>query len=143
MKKIDSDNLFSIFSVGDEELYKEHGVEDALQNPFILLGMVIRGVANYYLIHQIYERSFRKEYESVRESLKLKYFLTLVGYLERLEELQDNTLVDILDEFGQKAVYFAFSKMLSFLEEQELYEKCIIVKKYSDLFLSKKLKKSV
>jgi len=139
MKNLDKGNLFNIFTVGDEELYKEYGVEEVLNSPFILLGMTIRGVENYYTIHQIYENRFKEEYDSVRDSIKLKYFITLVKYLERIENLPSYTVSNILEEFGESSVYFAFSEMLTFLEEKEYYEKCIVVKKFLDLFFLKEL----
>ena len=42
MQPLDKNTLFSIFEVGDEEIYKEHGVEDQLNNPFVLMGMVLK-----------------------------------------------------------------------------------------------------
>lgn len=40
MNKLDPHSLFSIFEKGDEEVYKEHGEEDVLDNPFVLMNMV-------------------------------------------------------------------------------------------------------
>ena len=50
MKKLNSDDLFNIFSIGDEEIYKEHKIEDLMDNTFIRFGMVVRGVENYCTI---------------------------------------------------------------------------------------------
>ena len=36
MQKLNPHTLFSIFEKGDEEVYKEHGAEDLLDNPFVL-----------------------------------------------------------------------------------------------------------
>ncbi len=46
MNKLDPHSLFSLFAKGDEEVYKEHGVENTLKNPYVLLNMVTRGMDN-------------------------------------------------------------------------------------------------
>jgi len=54
MNKLDPHTLFSLFEQGDEEVYKEHGVEDTLKNPYVLLNMVSRGMENYAVMDMIY-----------------------------------------------------------------------------------------
>ena len=51
---IDPNTLFSIFEQGDEQVYKEHGMEDHLNNPFVLMGMVLRGVENFHMMDMMY-----------------------------------------------------------------------------------------
>ena len=137
MKKLNSDDLFNIFSVGDEEVYKEHKVEDLLDNSFILLGMAIRGVENYFIIDKIYANRYGKDYDSVRDSIKLKYFNGLVNYLERINLSQSDTLLELLDEFGPQAIKYALEELLEFYEEREYYEKCAIIFKFYNLFFKK------
>ena len=50
MQPVDPHKLFSLFEKGDEEVYKEHGVEEALKNPYVLMGMVLEGMENYQLM---------------------------------------------------------------------------------------------
>jgi len=139
MKRLNSKSLFDIFQAGDEEVYKEHGVEDVLDNSFVLLGMVIRGVENYYIIDQLYKKKYAEEYDSQREIIKLKYFMGLMKYLERIKEIQLDTLSIIEDEFSISAIEYAFSEMTDFFVSIEYYEQCSILKKYLDLFLLNKL----
>lgn len=139
MKKLLTNQLFDIFEKGDEEVYREHGVEDVLDNSFILLGMVIRGVENYYIIDQLYKKKYGEEYSSQRESIKLKYFMGLMKYLERVKEIHLDTLSIIEDEFSLSAIEYAFSEMTDFFISIEYYEQCSILKKYLDLFSLNKL----
>lgn len=139
MKRLNSKSLFDIFQAGDEEVYKEHGVEDVLDNSFVLLGMVIRGVENYYIIDQLYKKKYAEEYDSQREIIKLKYFMGLMKYLERIKEIQLDTLSIIEDEFSISAIEYAFSEMTDFFISIEYYEQCSILKKYLDLFSLNKL----
>jgi len=135
MKKLNSDDLFNIFSMGDEEIYKEHKIEDMMDNTFILFGMVVRGVENYFIIDKMYASRYQERYDSVRENIKLKYFNGLINYLERIEALQSDTVMDIEDEFGLQAIKYALEELLEFYKELEMYEKCAIIFKYYQLFL--------
>ena len=128
-----------MFSLGDEEIYKENGVEDVLDNSFTLFGMVVKGVENYFIVDQLYKMRFKESYPRVRESIKLKYFIGLVRYLERIQELQSDTVSMILDELSPQAIKFALEELLEFFEGIEYYENCAIVKKYYDLFLPQSL----
>jgi len=134
MKKLNSDDLFNIFSIGDEEIYKEHRIEDMMDNTFILFGMVVRGVENYFIIDKMYASRFQERYDSVRENIKLKYYNGLVNYLERIEALQSDTVLFLEDEFGSQAIKYALEEMLEFYKELEMYEKCAVIFKFYELF---------
>ena len=139
MKKLNTNQLFDIFLIGDEEIYKEHQAEDVLDNSFVLFGMVVKGVENYYIIDQLYEKRYGEQYDSVRESIKLKYFNGLVNYLERIDILQSETILALKDEFGLQAIKYALEEMLDFYTEIEYYEKCAIIFKFYQLFFKKQL----
>ena len=134
MKKLNSDDLFNIFSIGDEEIYKEHKIEDMMDNTFILFGMVVRGVENYFIIDKMYASRFQERYDSVRENIKLKYYNGLVNYLERIKALQSDTVLFLKDEFGSQAIKYALEEMLEFYKELEMYEKCAVIFKFYELF---------
>ena len=137
MKKLNSDDLFNIFSIGDEEIYKEHKIEDLMDNTFILFGMVVRGVENYFIIDKMYANRYQERYDSVRENIKLKYFNGLINYLERVKVLQVDTVEELKDEFGPQAIKYALEEMLEFYKELEMYEKCAIIFKFYELFFKK------
>ena len=67
MQPLDKNTLFSIFEVGDEEIYKEAGVENQLNNPFVLMGMVLRGLENYSIMDVMYMKRHPESYKEVRE----------------------------------------------------------------------------
>jgi hypothetical protein len=134
MKKLDTNQLFDIFQMGDEEIYKEHQAEDVLDNSLVLFGMVIKGVENYYIIDLLYQKKYQEQYDSVRDSIKLKYFIVLVRYLERIGEIPEDTLYIIEDEFGLQAIDYALQEMLDLFIEVEHYEKCTVLSKFQRLF---------
>jgi len=137
MKKLNSNDIFGIFSLGDEAVYKEHRVEDMLQDSFIQFGMAIRGVENYFIIDKIYANRYGDRYDSVRDSIKIKYFNGLVNYLERIDLSQLDTPSLLMDEFGPQAIKYALEEMLDLYEEVEMYEKCAIIFKFYELFFIK------
>ena len=137
MKKLDSKELFDIFSQGDEAIYTEHGVDEVLDNSFVLFGMVVRGVENYFIIDKIYSYKFGQEYDSVSDSIKMKYFNGLLLYLERIDITQGDTLGDLLDEFEPQVVKNVLQELLDFYEEKEMYQKCAIIFKFYDIFFKK------
>ena len=134
MKKLNSDDLFNIFSIRDEEVFKEHHIEDLLDNSFILFGMAVRGVENYFIIDKMYANRYGERYDSIRDSIKIKYFNGLVNYLERVEDIQSDTVEELKDEFGPQAIKYALEEMLNLYEEIEMYEKCAIIFKFYELF---------
>jgi len=137
MKKLNSSDIFSIFSLGDEEVFKEHKVESIMEDSFVLFGMAVRGVENYFIIDKIYSNKYGERYDSVRDSIKLKYFNGLVNYLERIDLTQSGTVLELKDEFGPQAIKYALEEMLEFYEKVELYEKCAIIFKFYELFFIK------
>lgn len=139
MKRLDSKSLFDIFDAGDEEVYEQHGVQDILDNSFVLFGMVIRGVDNFYLIDQMYANKYQNEYVEVRDCIKLKYFTGLMKYLVRIDDIPLDTVSILQDEFGEEAIDYSLNEMLQVFEQDEQYELCSIIAKYLHLFSVKKL----
>lgn len=136
MNKIDPNTLFAIFEQGDEKIYKEHGQEEVLKNPYVLLGMVTRGVENYGLMDIMYSRQYPKEYKSVRNNVKLNYFNKLFSYLERIDGVSAFKNYKISQAFNLVEVYNSLDHMRKFFENLELYEKCAIIKKYQNVVIN-------
>jgi hypothetical protein len=137
MKKIDKATLFNIFEVGDEEVYRENGVEDLLHNTYILLGMTIKGVENYFIMEQMYQNRYGETFSTVRDSIKLKYFTGLIRYLERIDLSQSDTLYELKDLFGEQSIEYALTEMVDFFEGVEMYENCALLMKFYKVFFPK------
>lgn len=139
MNKLDPHTLFSIFEQGDEEIYKEHNVEELLDNPYVLIGMVVTGVENFYLIDKMYTLKHEEEYGRVRDKVKLKYYTKLYRYLDRVAPLEMDIIYKIGSDFEVDRSIDAISDLMFFFEDIEHYEKCAKIKLYSDLLVNKKL----
>ena len=139
MHKLDPHTLFSIFEKGDEEVYRENNVEDLLDNPYVLIGMVVTGVENFYMIDKMYTLKHEEEYGRVRDKIKLKYFTKLCGYLDRVTPLEMEVAYSIGADYELDRALDSMNELLFFFEDIEMYEKCVKIKEYTDLLISKKL----
>lgn len=139
MQKLDPQSLFSIFEQGDEDIYREHNVEELLQNPYVLIGMVLTGVENFYLIDSMYLIRHPEEYSRVRRNVKIKYYSKLFGYLSRINIKEFSPPYSIGRDFEVDKALDALADLLFFFESIEEYEKCITIREYIDLLLDKKL----
>ena len=134
MNKLDPHTLFSLFEQGDEEVYKEHGVESTLSNPYVILNMVTRGMDNYSIMDMLYMKNNPVSYKQVRNNVKFKYFTKLFNYLDRLniESIRDTKYV-IGESYDLPNLIAKLDDLRLFFEEYELYEKCLVIKNTIDL----------
>lgn len=137
MQPLDKNTLFSIFEAGDEQVYKENGIDDMLKNPFVLMGMVLQGLQSYHLMDIMYKRNFPTEYKRVAEGIKYKYYSRLYGYLNRIESDKFETIYTIGDTFDKEDVFIGLEELRTYFEGIEEYEKCIVIKKYTELLIDK------
>ena len=143
MQQLDPRTLFSIFEQGDEEIYKEHGMEDVLNNPYVLIGMVIRGLENYTIMDMMYMRTYPEQYKELRDTVKLKYYNGLYSYLTRIKLDSFEARYTVGEAYDSQDVLFGLDTLLYFYEELEMYEKCAVIKQYMDLVRESTNKKVV
>ena len=132
MNRLDPHILFSIFEQGDEEIYKEHGLESNLKNPFVLIGMVIRGIENYQMMDMMYMKQYPQEYKNVRAITRYKYYNRLYSYLTRIKSDRLDSKFTIGDSFDLDSVKNALDHLRVYYEKLEEYEKCAVIKKFLD-----------
>ena len=133
MQPLDKDTLFSIFEQGDEEIYQEHKITGVMNNPYVLMGMVIRGMENWHLMDIMYKRSYGEQYQRVRENIRVKYMSKLVTYLDMIDETKFETIYTIGDSYDSKTVMKVLNDLMYYFESIEMYEKCHTIKTYVDL----------
>jgi len=136
MQPINPHSLFSIFEQGDEEVYKEHGVEEHLENPFVLMGMVLRGIDNYHLMDIMYMRQYPEQYKGVRKVTKYKYYNKLLSYLTKIDSTNFDTIYKIGESFETGQAFIGLDTLRKYYESIEQYEKCAIVKRYQNLLIN-------
>ena len=132
MQPIDPNKLFDIFHVSDEAVYKEHGIEKALNSPFVLLGSVIRGIENYHLMDVMYSKHYPKEYKRNKVNITIRYFSKLYSYLTKIKVEPIEVVKELEQGFDTIQIVNALDFMRKFFEKIEHYEKCALVKKYID-----------
>ena len=136
MQPIDPNTLFSIFEQGDEEIFKEHGIEEHLQNPFVLMGMVLRGIDNFHMMDLMYMKQYPTHYKKVRNLTKYKYFNKLYSYLQRINSDSFEDIYKIGESFDKVQTKSGLDFLREYFERLEEYEKCAVIKKYIDLLIS-------
>jgi len=139
MNKLDPHTLFSIFEQGDEEIYKEHNVLGVLDNPYVLIGMVVTGVENFTLIDGMYLLKYEEKYARVRDGIKYKYYVKLFGYLQRLENSNIEEVYTIGEDYELSRSIDALLDLQIYFQELENYEKCKVISRFSDLLIGKQL----
>jgi len=126
MKPLDP-SFFDMFDYSDGEDLERAGVIDSLsdylEHPYLLFGSVIRGVENFYIVREMYTRTYKEQFERVEESVKSKYFNRLYHFLERFDEY-DNDFITEAKRFEQHESAYALVEMRSYFESLEEYEKC-------------------
>jgi len=132
MQEINKNNLFSIFEQGDEEILVEAGHRDQLENPFVLLGMVVSGLSNYGLMDIMYMRQHPEEYKNVRATVKYKYFNKLYRYLCKIDTDKFDPKYKVGEDYNFSDSFLALDGLRGYYESIEQYEKCAIVKSYQD-----------
>ena len=147
MNKLDPHTLFSIFEQGDEQVYKEHNVLGVLDNPYVLIGMAVTGVENFALIDQMYFAlidqmyllRYTEDYAKVRNKIKYSYYNKLYTYLTRvkLNELGDEYKVG--EDYEISRSIDAILDIQIYFQQSEEYEKCKVIKQFSDLLIDLKL----
>tara|TARA_R110000824_G_scaffold18026_1_gene72102 strand:+ start:251 stop:682 length:432 start_codon:yes stop_codon:yes gene_type:complete len=139
MNKLDPHTLFSIFEQGDEEIYKEHNVTGVLDNPYVLIGMVVTGVENFALIDGMYLLKYKEKYAKVREGIRHKYYIKLFGYLQRLEDSNIEEIYTIGEDYELTRSIDALLELQIYFQKLEYYEKCKVISRFSDLLIGKQL----
>ena len=120
MQPLNPHTLFSIFEKGDEEIYKEHNMEELLDNPFVLMGMVLRGIENYHTMDLMHLKHFGKQYKDVRFSVRNQFFNKLFGYLNRIDSSKFETKYTIAKSFEKDDVYNGLDVLLYYFEKREV-----------------------
>lgn len=135
MKKLNSTELFNIFSQQDHEVFADNGMVEEIDNDFITFGTIIVGMRNYDILDHMYRYRYQEQYDSVKDQLKLKYFDSLMRYASRIDNLRSDTVGDLNDEFGKQEIIGMLNQLLQFYEQQEHYENCAIIFKLLQKFI--------
>ena len=132
MNNLDPHTLFYIFEQGDEEIYREHGIEGTLNNPYVLISMCSRGLENYNIMDQMYIRQYPQQYRNSRKLIQFKYFNKLYSYLQRVKVRDLHSTYKVGSSYEVDNVINNLTMLLFYFERIEHYEKCAIIKKITD-----------
>jgi hypothetical protein len=133
MQPLNPHTLFSIFEKGDEEIYEEHNLTELLDNPYVLMGMVLRGIDNYHTMDLMHLKHFGDRYREVRFKVRNQFYNKLFNYLNRIDITKLDSRYTITEEYNSDDIFSGLNVLLVYFEKREEYEKCGIIKRYQDL----------
>jgi len=139
MQNLDPNTLFSIFEQGDEAIYREYSMDEQLDNPYVLINMVVKGLENYKIMDQMYMQRYPKQYKGTRKVIQYKYFNKLYSHLSRVNF--DNIRKDALvgDSYEIMHNTYFIEGLMFYFERIEQYEKCATIKKYLNILESSRI----
>lgn len=126
MKKLDPKDLFKVFEMTDEEIVSERdpqAVWDFRHHPYILMGMVIKGLENFDIISELYTRREGDEYEEIKDDVQYTYYTSLYKYLYRFN-YQSLEFIESALKHDYHDITYALIHLRTFFESKEEFEKC-------------------
>ena len=138
MKKINADNIFSVFSTTDQSSIPGTEV-DAIDHCHNAIAGLLIGVENFYILDHLYTAKYNDSYNSMRQSLQLKCYSTLLQNVDRYDEIPSGTVKSIKKQFGKPMIEFALNDMLKCFLDIEMYSHCASVNRLIKTFKVKNL----
>ena len=131
MKELDPSKLFDLFD--KEEEIQEQSVDSkwiSKDNPFILMGMIVRGVENFYILEEIHSNKNHKEdlnKQERRRVIKYSYYKSLYKYIQRINQ---NSMLDLEQCLihDLEIIDLALNDIRTTFESYEEYEKCSTIR---------------
>ena len=124
MQPLDPHTLFSIFEKGDEEIYQEHKMEELLDNPYVLMGMVLRGIENYHTMDIMHLKHFGKTYKDVRHTVRNQFYNKLFGYLNKIDDSKFEAKYTISQSFQTTDVFHGLNVLLISSSDKDFTKSC-------------------
>lgn len=139
MTNINPDSLFSIFEQDDAAIYQQHGLDDIMNNPYVVFQTVTAGIENYTTIDQLYLTRKPHQYKKVRQKIKLKYYTKQYNSLILVNLSNMDHSYKIGQHYEIDRNLQAMYTLLQFFEQQQVYEYCQNITKYIEFLMGKKL----
>ena len=139
MQSLDPNTLFSIFEQDDQAIYREFSMDEHLDNPYVLINMVVRGLENYKIMDQMYIERYPKQYKNTRNVIQYKYFNKLFNHLNRVNFDKINKDCLIGDSYEIMHNLYFLEGFMFYYERIEQYEKCAVIKNYVDILESSRI----
>lgn len=127
MNDLDPQAVFKVFSSDDTEIYKEYKVAYELNNPYVLMETVVRGVENFYRLDKLYTKRHKKKYKDIKPEIMFKYFQKLYKYLEKIPIRYHEAIFEYHNKSSIKRSMNALKIILDYFLQIEYYEKCTLV----------------
>ena len=124
MKNLDPEDLFRVFQLSDEEIIDDEQAQlDFRYHPYIITGMVMKGVDNFHIISEVYRQREGEAFDRIESNVKYKYYATLYKYLKRFNYQSLEHIEEAL-KHDPDALLYSLIELRVLFEQYEEYEKC-------------------
>lgn len=123
MKPLDQHRIFQLFTDTVATPEEDTIISDINSHPYILLGMVIRGVENFYILSDMMRLKHGSSYERIKTTVQKTYFERLYSYVEQFNEQDQDSILEGLSH-DYSSINYALDHMIFHFENLEEYEKC-------------------
>lgn len=129
--KIRNMNVSTEFST--ESIAKDKGFNSESERNEFLFRKVILGAETYELMDIMYLKTYKERYREVSSNVKYKHFNKLFLLLSKVNLEDKETLIKATNILDVKVVLENLDKMMYYFQDLEEYEKCALIKKFSDI----------
>ncbi len=123
MKDIDASRLIRLFENTASGNEFEESLPDLHSHGYIILGMVIRGVENYYILCDMLTREHGEDFKKVQDKVEKSYFDRLFLFLDKLD-IENPSMISQAIEHDTSSIEYALGALLRVFEAHEEYERC-------------------
>lgn len=123
MKDINPGKILEIFNDTASGVDHDDSLQDVHSHGYIILGMVIRGVENYYILNELMSKRYGEDFKKVEESVKRIYFTRLYKYLENFN-LKDSLHLSQALKHSPSGIAYGLDNLIEVFEFYQEYEKC-------------------
>lgn len=123
-------NLSTEFSI--ESKTDEQGFNSESEKNEFLFRKAILGAETYEFMDIMYLKTYKERYREISSNVKYKHFNKLFLLLTKVDLADKETLKKATHILDEKVVLENLDKMMYYFQDLEEYEKCALIKKFSD-----------
>lgn len=124
-------NVSTEFST--EPRAEDQGFNSESERNEFLFRKAILGAETYELMDIMYLKTYKERYKEVSSNVKYKHFNKLFLLLTKVNLEDKETLKKATNIMDEKVVLDSLDKMMYYFQDLEEYEKCALIKKFSDI----------
>lgn len=132
MRKTKTRNMNLSTEFSTESKTDEQGFNSESEKNEFLFRKAILGAETYEFMDIMYLKTYKERYREISSNVKYKHFNKLFLLLTKVDLADKETLKKATHILDEKVVLENLDKMMYYFQDLEEYEKCALIKKFSD-----------